>query len=77
MSFWAVAMLEEDGGCERWGFGSHWTGKGRWGGGHFGVFIDDGAETLLDVADAVRIFSLETLWSTRIVGAYNNAGLAV
>jgi hypothetical protein len=34
--------------------------EGRWGG-HFGVLIDDRAETLLDVADAVRIFSLEML----------------
>ncbi len=34
--------------------------EGRWSG-HFGVLIDDGAETLLDVADAVRIVSLEML----------------
>lgn len=56
MSFWAVAMLEEDGGYERGGF-ALLAREGRWGG-HFGVFIDNGAETLLDVADAVRIFSL-------------------
>ena len=44
---------------------------------HFGVFIDDGAETLLDVADAIQNFSLGVFYSKAILRAYNNAGLAV
>jgi len=44
---------------------------------HFGVFIDDGAEALLNVADAVRPFSLRILNLKTIHRAYNKAGLAV